>query len=254
MGASRRGTLRLAEGLLCGASPSSDSSVVTTLGTLLAHREKSAMEMCCLAEPACGPEPAPAAEVAVAPKIHIKAFELKRTVRTRTACDCCQKRRRSLGASVPSVTCCHAVRNVVRQHIWTVPLQRVVAHTQRLATSRLRTLVCVTGVSHVCVSHQTYRSTLLARKSNARGSAPRRGGSLQRLHILQHLLQEQKDALRGKDRAPSGPSSPAAQCSPLFSRWCIDGASTASCSVIIAGVRHTTWNLVANYLKALRSA
>lgn len=62
MGASRRGTLRLAKGLSCGASPSRDSSVVMTLGTLLAHLESSAKETCCLVEPACGPQPAPAGE------------------------------------------------------------------------------------------------------------------------------------------------------------------------------------------------
>ena len=138
MGASRRGTLRLADGLACGASPSNDSSVVMTLGTLLAHRENSAKEMCCLAEPACGPEPAPAGEAAVVHKSRLKAIELKWAPRTRTACDCGQKRCRGLVASVPSVTCCDAVRYVVRQHLWTVPLQRVVAHTHRLGASRLQ--------------------------------------------------------------------------------------------------------------------
>ena len=83
--------MRLAKGLPCGASPSRDSTVVMTLGTLLTHLENSARDMCCLAEPACAPQPAPAGEGVggAEPASHVSAAKEDWTLTTRTACDCC---------------------------------------------------------------------------------------------------------------------------------------------------------------------
>lgn len=73
------------------------------------------------------------------PKSHLHVSEHKWALRTLTARDCCQERRRGLVASVPLVTRCNCVHKVIRQHLWVMPSQRIIAHTQRIGTSCLST-------------------------------------------------------------------------------------------------------------------